>query len=100
MNAIYARMERFRPYILSILRIVIGLLFLQHGLSKVFNFPAPSPVPSLSGLLILAAILETVGAAFRKAGSAWVFDTEPRARVLKTVQAREAYARATAGEET
>ena len=27
-----------------------------------FNFPAPSPVPSLSGLLILAAFLETVGA--------------------------------------
>ena len=63
MNSIYASMEKFRPYILSILRIVIGLLFLEHGLSKVFNFPAPSPVPSLSGLLILAAILETVGAA-------------------------------------
>jgi len=62
MNAIYARMERFRPYILSILRIVIGLLFLQHGLAKVFNFPAPSPVGALSGLLILAAFLETVGA--------------------------------------
>jgi putative oxidoreductase len=62
MNALYARMETWRPYILSILRIVIGLLFLQHGLSKVFNFPAPSPVPSLSGLLILAAFLETVGA--------------------------------------
>ena len=42
MNAIYARMERFRPYILSLLRIVVGLLFLQHGLSKVFNFPVPS----------------------------------------------------------
>jgi putative oxidoreductase len=62
MNAIYARMERFRPYILSILRIVVGLLFLQHGLAKVFNFPAPSPVGPLSGLLILAAFLETVGA--------------------------------------
>jgi putative oxidoreductase len=62
MSAIYARMERFRPYILSILRIVVGLLFLQHGLSKVFNFPAPSPVGALSGLLILAAFLETVGA--------------------------------------
>jgi putative oxidoreductase len=37
-------------------------LFLEHGLSKVFNFPAPSPVPSLSGLLIFAAFLETVGA--------------------------------------
>jgi putative oxidoreductase len=62
MNGLYARMETWRPYILSILRSVIGLLFLQHGLSKVFNFPAPSPVPSLSGLLILAAFLETVGA--------------------------------------
>ena len=62
MNALYTTMERFRPYILSIFRIVVGLLFLEHGLSKVFNFPAPSPVASLSGLLILAAFLETVGA--------------------------------------
>ena len=62
MNTLYARMETWRPYILSILRIVVGLLFLQHGLSKVFNFPAPSPVPSLSGLMILAAFLETIGA--------------------------------------
>src|ERR1700730_3997707 len=69
MNAIYARVERFRPYIVSILRIVIGLLFLEHGLSKVFNFPAPSPVPSLSGLLILAAPLETIGAALFLVGA-------------------------------
>jgi putative oxidoreductase len=69
MNGLYATLERFRPYILSILRIVVGLLFLQHGLSKVFNFPAPSPVPSLSGLLILAAILETVGAALFLVGA-------------------------------
>jgi putative oxidoreductase len=69
MNGLYATLERYRPYILSILRIVIGLLFLQHGLSKVFNFPAPSPVPSLSGLLILAAILETIGAALFLVGA-------------------------------
>ena len=62
MNTLYGRMETLRPYILSILRIVLGLLFLQHGLSKVFNFPAPSPVGALSGLFILAAFLETVGA--------------------------------------
>jgi putative oxidoreductase len=62
MNAIYIRMEMWAPYVLSILRIVVGLLFLQHGLSKVFNFPAPSPVASLTGLMILAAFLETVGA--------------------------------------
>ena len=69
MNALYARMETWRPYVLSILRIVIGLLFLQHGLSKVFGFPVPSPVPSLSGLLILAAFLETVGALFLLVGA-------------------------------
>ncbi len=68
MNGLYATLERYRPYILSILRIVVGLLFLQHGLSKVFNFPAPSPVSSLSGLMILAAILETVGALLLVAG--------------------------------
>ena len=60
MNALYTRMETWRPYILSILRIVVALLFLGHGLSKVFGFPVPGP--SLHGLLILAAFLETVGA--------------------------------------
>jgi putative oxidoreductase len=69
MNGLYATLERYRPYILSILRVVVGLLFLEHGLSKVFNFPAPSPVPSLSGLLILAAILETIGAALFLVGA-------------------------------
>jgi putative oxidoreductase len=69
MNGLYATLERYRPYILSILRIVVGLLFLEHGLSKVFNFPAPSPVASLSGLLILAAILETIGAALFLVGA-------------------------------
>jgi putative oxidoreductase len=59
MNALYAGMETLRPYVL-ILRIVIGLLFLEDGLSKVFSFPVPGP--ALNGLLILAAFLETVGA--------------------------------------
>jgi putative oxidoreductase len=69
MNTLYARMETWRPYVLSILRIVVGLLFLEHGLSKVFGFPAPSPAASLSGLLILAAFLETVGALFFLVGA-------------------------------
>ena len=69
MNGLYATLERYRPYILSILRIVVGLLFLEHGLSKVFNFPAPSPVGALSGLLILAAVLETIGAALFLVGA-------------------------------
>ena len=48
MNALYTTMERWRPYVLSVLRIVMGLLFLEHGLSKVFSFPTPSPVASLT----------------------------------------------------
>jgi putative oxidoreductase len=60
-------METLRPYVLSILRIVAALLFLQHGLSKVFGFPVPGP--SLHGLLILAAFLETVGALLLLAGA-------------------------------
>ena len=59
MNWLYTRIERLRPYVLSILRIVVALLYLQHGLSKVFGFPVPGP--SLSGLLIFAAFLETIG---------------------------------------
>src|SRR6185437_4921084 len=59
MNWLYTRIEKLRPYVLSILRIVAALLFLQHGLSKVFGFPVPGP--ALHGLLILAACLETIG---------------------------------------
>ncbi|HEY3623012.1 MAG TPA: DoxX family protein [Roseiarcus sp.] len=69
MNALYARMETWRPYVLSILRIVVGLLFLEHGLSKVLGFPAPPPAASLTGLLILAAFLETIGAALFLVGA-------------------------------
>ena len=59
MNSLYANMARWSPHVLSILRIVAALLFLEHGLSKVIGFPTPGP--PLHGLLILAAILETVG---------------------------------------
>ena len=59
MSTFTDRMGTFAPYVLSILRIVTALLFLQHGLSKVFSFPVPGP--PLHGLLLLAAFVETVG---------------------------------------
>jgi putative oxidoreductase len=50
----------WEPRILSILRIMVGLLYMQHGLNKLFDFP-PTPthapyhlfslVPGLAGLL-------------------------------------------------
>ena len=32
-----ALLHRFRPYLLSILRIMAGLLFLEHGAAKLFG---------------------------------------------------------------
>jgi len=66
-GALYSRMEMLSPYVLSVLRIVSALLFLQHGLSKVFSFPVPGP--PLHGLLVLAAFLELVGSLMLLAGA-------------------------------
>jgi putative oxidoreductase len=54
-----ANLEKFRPYALSVLRIVAALLFLQHGLSKLVGFPTPGP--PLTSVILLAAIIETIG---------------------------------------
>ena len=67
MKSLYATMSKCRPFVLSVLRIVAALLFLQHGLSKLFGFPVPGP--SLNGLLIFAAILESVGALLLAVGA-------------------------------
>jgi putative oxidoreductase len=49
------------PRILSVLRIVAGLLFLEHGLSKLFGFPVPFPLPGpLPPLLLAAGLIEIV----------------------------------------
>jgi putative oxidoreductase len=50
----------WQPRILSIMRIVAALLFLQHGLVKVFGFPMPGPA-NLPPLLMLAAAIEIIG---------------------------------------
>ena len=51
------------PRVLSVLRIVTALLFLEHGLMKLFHFPAaqpgaPDPLPLM---LLAAAWIEVVG---------------------------------------
>ena len=59
MNRLYANLEKVRPYILSVVRIVAALLFLQSGLEKLLGFPAAGP--PLSDLIVVAALIETFG---------------------------------------
>ncbi|MGA8196347.1 MAG: DoxX family protein [Acetobacteraceae bacterium] len=62
--AVLARqMDAWEPRVLSIVRIMTGLLFMEHGLSKLFNFPAPFPggQPTMFQLLWFAGVIETVG---------------------------------------
>jgi putative oxidoreductase len=61
MDELNARLNEWQPRILSVLRIVAGLLLLQHGLVKMFSFPMAfaSPVGTFS-LLWWAAAIEIV----------------------------------------
>ncbi len=55
--------DTWAPRALAVLRIVAGLLFIEHGTQKLFAFPAaPSfPMPSAFSLLWIGAVLETGG---------------------------------------
>jgi putative oxidoreductase len=52
-------LERGRPYILSILRIVVALLFMQHGLQKYFGFPSVGP--HMRAILYVQGLIEIGG---------------------------------------
>ena len=58
-------LQRWEPIVLSILRIVVGLLFLEHGTQKLFHFPPPDhPMGGPGGLppmMMVAAWLELLG---------------------------------------
>ena len=58
-------MSIWTPRILSVLRIVAALLFMEHGLMKLLHFPAAQPgVPDpLPTLLLVAAAIEVAGGA-------------------------------------
>jgi putative oxidoreductase len=56
-------LSRWQPQLLALLRIVVGLLFLEHGLSKFFGFPVPFPVHPLPPLLVAAGAIEVAAGA-------------------------------------
>src|SRR5438552_2175580 len=58
-------LEKWTPYLLSILRIVAALLFFEHGTQKLIGYPAGQPYtgfPNFS-MLGIAGMLEVVGGA-------------------------------------
>jgi putative oxidoreductase len=52
---------RLAPYVLSILRIVAALLFLEHGTSRLFGWPSPIPTPAFFSMYWFAGAIELVG---------------------------------------
>ena len=53
-------LSRWQPQILALLRIVAGLLFVEHATSKFFNFPVPFPVHPLPPMLVAAGAIELI----------------------------------------
>lgn len=49
-----------QPYAIGLLRIMAGLLYLEHGTQKLFSFPLAGP-ETLSGMALTSGILELVG---------------------------------------
>ena len=53
--------DRLAPYVLSILRVIVALLFLQHGLSKLFGFPSPMTPPPFWTMEWFSGVIEFAG---------------------------------------
>ena len=63
MDEIRAKLTQYEPQMLSILRIVMGLMFLSHGTVKWFGFPAPNPAfanITLMSMVGAAGVIEIV----------------------------------------
>jgi putative oxidoreductase len=55
-------LARFRPQLLSVMRLAVGLVFLEFPVAKIFGFPAPmfGPFDPLSFPLGVSGIIEAV----------------------------------------
>jgi len=64
-------LEKYQPQMLSILRIVMGLLFLSAGLQKWFAFPVANPAFAniqLMSMVGIAGLIEIIGGALLTVG--------------------------------
>jgi hypothetical protein len=72
---------KFQPQVLSILRIIAGLLFLSAGLQKWFGFPVPAP-NAANITLISADQLNQAGDADHRDGSGVLVFCQPSGKGL------------------
>ena len=58
-------LSKYQPQLLALLRIVAGLLFLEHGTMKLLHFPTSMPMPAgtMGMVLMTAGAIELVGGA-------------------------------------
>ena len=58
-----SKLQLWSPRVLSVLRIVTALLFIEHATMKFFAFPAAMPGPGgpLPGIIVAAGLIELVG---------------------------------------
>ena len=61
--AMEAFLETWAPRVRSVFRIILGLLFIEHGTAKLFHFPEVASFDNLQlfSLVGLSAVLELVG---------------------------------------
>jgi putative oxidoreductase len=66
-----ANLGKYQSQVLSILRIFIGLAFLQHGLQKWFGIPVPNPAYAniqLLSVLGIAGVIEIISSSLITVG--------------------------------
>ncbi len=83
--SIHSICTKSTPHLLSLMRIIVAFLFMQHGGQKLFNFPQAMSGPPLElfSMIGLAGILELLGGALLLLG----LFTRPVAFVLSGMMA-------------
>lgn len=66
----FTLLEKYQPQLLAVLRIVAGLLFVEHGAVKLLHFPIAMALPPgpIGILLTVAGVIELVGGALLTVG--------------------------------
>lgn len=65
---IHAAAARLAPFVLSVVRIAVALIFLEHGTSRLFGFPSAMPTPAMFSMYWFAGAIELVAGALLVVG--------------------------------